>query len=78
MIRTMSVLSSETTEARQKWNSIFTETKKENCSLYLGKMFFKNESKLKAFSYRQNLRDLLPVDPHYKIYYGGVFQVKMK
>lgn len=78
MIRIMSVLSSETTEARQKWNSIFTETKKENRSLYLGKIFFKNESTLKAFSYKKNLRDLLPVDTHYKICYRGVLQVKMK
>lgn len=56
MIRITSVLSSETTEARQNWNSIFTETKKENCSLYLGKIFFKNESKLKAFSYKQIMK----------------------
>lgn len=77
MIR-MSVLSSETTEARQIWNSIFTETKTENCPLYLGKIFFKNENKLKAFSYKQNLRDLLPGDIYYKICYGRVFQVKVK
>ena len=36
----MSVFSSETIEARQKWNSIFTETKKESCPLYLGETFF--------------------------------------
>lgn len=55
----MSVLSSETIEARQKWNTIFTETKKGSSPLYLERNIFQNESKLKTFSYIQNLRDFV-------------------
>lgn len=77
MIRVMTTLSTDTIEARQKWNLMFKETKEENYQLYFHlKYFFKNESKckLKAFSDKQNLRDFAASRPTLQDMLGGVLR----
>ena len=55
-----SVFSSETTEARRRWHTIFKELKGKNCQpriLYPEKITFRNEGKLKMFSDEGKLRE---------------------
>lgn len=51
--------SSETTEDRRKWHNIFTVLKEKHCQpriLYLAKIPFRNDDKLKMFSDESKLR----------------------
>jgi len=58
----------ETMEARMQRDDIVKELKRKYCqpkSLYLTKLFFRNEGKIKTFSYKQKL-NFLPAQTTYR------------